>query len=115
MFLVGRDGHLRTLTGSEERASVLPKRVGNIEVKALAIATALDVGVSHSRWAVMDTAAHLISSVNGNDEAVAVRRALEKTTVRLVEIEERLEGKKLHPILRELLELEKKARAAVTS
>ncbi len=91
------------------------KASGNIEVKALAIATALDVGVSHSRWAVMDTAAHLISSVNGNDEAVAVRRALEKTTVRLVEIEERLEGKKLHPILRELLELEKKARAAVTS
>jgi hypothetical protein len=76
---------------------------GNIEVKVLAIATALEVGVSHNRYAVMDAAAHLINSIERNDEAVAVGH--------LVDIEERLDGKKLHPIVRELLEQEKKARA----
>ena len=83
----------------------------NSEVKALAIATALEVGVSHNRWSVMDTAAHLVGSVEGNDEAVAVRRAIENMVGRLVDIEERLEGKKLHPIIRELLDTGKKARA----
>jgi serine/threonine protein kinase len=82
------------------------------EVKALAIATALEVGVSHNRWAVMDTAALLINSINGNEEAIAVRRELEKAPGRLVDIEERLEAKKLHVIIRELLTTAKKARAA---
>ena len=82
------------------------------DVKALAIATALEVGVSHNRWAVMDTAARLIGSIDGNEEALAVRRALQNAAGRLVDIEERLEGKKLHPIIRELLEAGKKARAA---
>jgi hypothetical protein len=82
----------------------------NSEVKALAIATALEVGVSHNRWSVMDTAACLIGLVDKNDEAVAVRRALENMVDRLVDIEERLEGKKLHPIIRELLDAGKKAR-----
>ena len=82
----------------------------NSEVKALAIATALEVGVSHNRWSVMDTAAYLIGLVDKNDDAVAVRRALENMVGRLVDIEERLEGKKLHPIIRELLDAGKKAR-----
>jgi hypothetical protein len=84
------------------------------EVKALAIATALEVGVSHNRWAVMDTAAHLIGLIEQNDEAAAVRRAIDGIPSRLVDIEERLEGKKLHPIIRELLESGKKARAEST-
>lgn len=77
---------------------------GNIEVKALAIATALDVGVSHNRWDVMDTAAYLIGSIQGNDEAAAVRRLIDRMPERLANIEERLDGKKLHPIIRELME-----------
>jgi eukaryotic-like serine/threonine-protein kinase len=82
----------------------------NTEVKALAIATALEVGVSHNRWAVMDLAAHLISLVQKNDEAAAVRRSLEKMVDRLVDIEDRLEGKKVHPMIREMIEAGKKAR-----
>jgi len=83
----------------------------NDEVKALAIATALEVGVSHNRWAVMDIAAHLIGLVEKNDEAAAVRRALEKMVSRLLDIEDRLEGRKLHPMIRELLEAGQKAKA----
>jgi hypothetical protein len=81
------------------------------EVKALAIATALEVGVSHSRWGVMETAARLIGRIDDNDGAAAVRRAIADMTDRLVDIEGRLEGKKLHPIIRELLESGKKAQA----
>ena len=87
----------------------------NSEVKALAIATALEVGVSHNRWDVMDTAAYLIGLVEGNDEAADVRRAIEGMVGRLVDIEDRLEGKKVHPIIRELLESGKKAQAQSNS
>ncbi len=83
----------------------------NDEVKALAIATALEVGVSHNRWAVMDVAANLISLVEKNDEAAAVRRGLERMVGRLVDIEDRLEGRKLHPMIRELLDAGKRAKA----
>jgi soluble cytochrome b562 len=59
----------------------------------------------------MDIAANLIGLVEKNDEAAAVRRALEKMVVRLVDIEDRLEGRKLHPMIRELLDAGKKAKA----
>jgi serine/threonine protein kinase len=81
---------------------------GNVEVKSLAISTALSVGIAHNRFVVMQTAANLIDSFSGNDEAAAVRRAIEKTGSKLVDIEDRINTKKLHPILRDLLEKEKR-------
>jgi hypothetical protein len=60
----------------------------------------------------MQTAADLIGLVDQNDEAAAVRRAIEGMVGRLIDIEDRLEGKKIHPIIRELLDSGKRAQAA---
>jgi hypothetical protein len=62
----------------------------------------------------MDIAAYLIGLVADNDEAADVRRAIEGMVGRLVDIDDRLEGRKVHPIIRELLESGKRARAGRT-
>ena len=85
----------------------------NSDVKALAVVTALEVGVSHNRWSVMDNAAYLVGLVEKNDEAVAVRHVLGTNFDRLLDIEKRLGNKKLHPIVRELLDAGKKAQGVV--
>jgi serine/threonine protein kinase len=70
------------------------------EIKGILTAVALEVGVSHNRFHVMDVAAGLISSAKDEAEALAVAHAIRPLDYRA--IEGRLTVWKLHPVLQEL-------------
>lgn len=72
------------------------------EIKALMVATALNVGSSHNRYYVMDVAAQLISEVQEDAAALAVAHALESLNGWFSIVSGRLDIKKLHPFIREL-------------
>ena len=70
------------------------------EIKGQLAAAALEVGVSHNRFHVMDVAAALISEISEEAEALAVAHAIRPLDYRA--IENRLTVWKLNPILQEL-------------
>jgi eukaryotic-like serine/threonine-protein kinase len=70
------------------------------DVKGLMAATALEVGVSHNRFHVMDVAANLIAGTKIEAEALAIAHAVSLLNYRAVEA--RLTIWKLHPALQEL-------------
>jgi serine/threonine protein kinase len=70
------------------------------DVKGLMAATALEVGVSHNRFHVMDVAANLIAGSKSEGEALAIAHAISLLNYRAVE--DRLTIWKLHPALQEL-------------
>lgn len=72
------------------------------EIKALMVATALNVGSSHNRYYVMDVAAGLISQVQEDAVALAVAHALKSLSGWFSIVSGRLDIKKLHPFMREL-------------
>jgi len=76
------------------------------EIKALMVVTALEVGTSHNRYYVMDVAAALISRAREEATALAIAHALEKRKGWPNVVRGRIEVKKLHPILKELAEIE---------
>lgn len=71
------------------------------EVKGLMVAAALEVGVSHNRFYVMDLAAGLISRATEEADALAIAHAVRPFRHQLVTIEGRLTVWKLHPALGE--------------
>jgi len=70
------------------------------EIKGILAATALEVGVSHNRFHVMDVAAGLIAGARDDADALAVAHAIRPLNHRA--IEGRLTVWKLHPVLQEL-------------
>jgi len=74
------------------------------EIRATLAATALQVGVSHNRFYVMDVAANLVQSANRNDQALSLAHALEPIASYLASISDKLNRNRLHPIIRELLQ-----------
>lgn len=70
------------------------------EIKGLMTAAALEVGVSHNRFYVMDVAANLIASAKADDVALAVAHAIRGLDYAAVQ--SRLTVWKLHPALLEL-------------
>ena len=65
-------------------------------------ATALEVGVSHNRFYVMDVAAGLISDAKDDADALAIAHAIRPLQHLLGAVEDRLTIWKLHPTLGEL-------------
>jgi len=72
------------------------------EIKGLMTATALEVGVSHNRFYVMDVAAGLISEAKDDADALAIAHAIRPLQHLLGAMEDRLTIWKLHPALGEL-------------
>jgi hypothetical protein len=76
--------------------------VDDPEIRAMVTATALDVGVSHNRYYVMDVAARLISDVKEEVQARTLAHALAPIANQLSAIEGRVKLAKLHPLIRDL-------------
>ena len=74
------------------------------EVRGLVAATALEVGVSHNRFHVMDIAANLIASARNDSDALAIGHAIRPLGRHFGAVEQRVTVWKLHPALRELFE-----------
>jgi len=74
------------------------------EIKAMMVTTALAVGASHNRYYVMDVAAGLITQAHEDAIALAVAHALQSVNGWFNIVSSRLDIKKLHPAIRELVE-----------
>jgi eukaryotic-like serine/threonine-protein kinase len=71
-------------------------------IRAVLAAVALEVGVSHNRWFVLDIAASLFSLVDTDLEALELVRTLEPMKHTLPVIADKVNMAKLHPILQAL-------------
>jgi len=65
------------------------------------VAAALEVGVSHNRFLVMDIAAGLIAGAKEDADALAIAHAIRPLQAQLRTIEDRLTIWRLHPALGE--------------
>lgn len=74
-------------------------------LKASLIATALHVGVNYNRWHVEDIAARLLEANITDTDAVTVLSQLEPIRHYLVVVSDRVDKKKVHPILRALFDV----------
>jgi serine/threonine protein kinase len=72
------------------------------EIKGLMTAAALEVGVSHNRFHVMDIAAGLIASAKDNADALAIAHAIRPLGGHCKAVENRLTVWKLPSVLQEL-------------
>jgi len=75
------------------------------QIKARVAAVALEVGVSHNRYYVMDVAARLIAITRDDGEARVLAHALLPIKKYLAAITDRLNVSKLNPHIREVFEL----------
>lgn len=75
------------------------------EIKARAVTVAVEVGVSHNRFYVMDVAANLIAQTQGEDDARILAHALRPLAGHLPTIENRLDRRRLQPLIREVFDL----------
>lgn len=78
--------------------------VSDPELRASITLIALEVGVSHSRYYVMEVAGNLIEAAKENKEAVALFGVLEPLRSHLAAIETYIKPNNLHPIIRTLFE-----------
>jgi serine/threonine protein kinase len=74
-------------------------------LKASLIATALHVGVNYNRWHVEDVAARLLEANITDTDAVTILSELEPIRHYLVVVSDRVDKKKVHPILRALMDV----------
>ncbi len=75
------------------------------EIKACIAAVALEVGVSHNRFYVMDVAARLIAGTREEENARVLAHALRPVSKYLSAIEDRLDRRRLHPLIRDVFDL----------
>jgi hypothetical protein len=71
------------------------------DIKGLMVATAVEVGVSHNRFYVMDVAAGLIAGAGNEKDALAIAHAVRPLQDKLQALKGRLTVWKLHPALAE--------------
>lgn len=74
------------------------------EVRAILAATALQVGVGYNRFHVMGIAGSLIQAVQDDESAIALFKRIEPLKTSLPAINEYFDKRKLHPMIRILLE-----------
>jgi hypothetical protein len=72
------------------------------DIKGLMAATALEVGVSHNRFHVMEVATTLIAGSQNDAEGLAIAHAIRPLDMHYRTIKDRLTIWKLHPALQEL-------------
>ena len=80
----------------------LHKVADNPAIKARLVAVALEVGVSHNRFYVMDLAAQLIAGTQEEKDAKALAHALQPLKKYLLDLGDRLQVRKLHPLIRDV-------------
>ena len=72
------------------------------DIRAMLTATALEVGVSHNRYYVMDVAGNLVQQTKDDNGALALAHALEPMKGQLNAVTGRVNIARLNPIVREL-------------